>query len=110
MRSADPSPRSIPTRKIGRRFCVPSRETGRLTNHPLQLRHPNGSIVSVLFNSRRIVWEGEPAILGAFVDMTAQREAERALATSEARLADQSRALTSLTERSLSAASRSKIA
>jgi len=78
------------------------RETGRLTNHPLQLRHPNGSIVSVLFNSRRIVWEGEPAILGAFVDMTAQRDAERALATSEARLADQSRALTSLTERSLS--------
>lgn len=78
------------------------RETGRLTSHPLQLRHPNGSIVSVLFNSRRIVWNGEPAILGAFVDLTAQREAERALATSEARLAAQSRALTSLTEQSTS--------
>jgi PAS domain S-box-containing protein len=78
------------------------RETGRLTNHPLQLRHPDGRIVSVLFNSRRIVWYGEPAIIGAFVDLTAQREAEQALAASEARLAGQSRALTSLTERSIS--------
>src|SRR5262245_13429655 len=76
-------------------------DTGPLTNHPLQRRHPTGAIVSVLFSSRRIVWEGEPAILGAFVDLTAQREAERALATSEARLAAQSRALTSLTERSI---------
>jgi PAS domain S-box-containing protein len=77
-------------------------ETGFLKNHPLQLRHPDGRIVSVLFNSRRIVWYGEPAIIGAFVDLTAQREAEHALATSEARLAEQSRALTSLTERSIS--------
>ena len=58
--------------------------------------------MSVLFNSRRIVWYGEPAIIGAFVDLTAQREAEQALAASEARLAEQSRALTSLTERSIS--------
>ena len=78
------------------------KETGRLTNHPLELRHPDGSIVSVLFNSRRIVWNGEPAIIGAFVDLTAQRQAERALAASEARLASQSRALTSLTEQSIS--------
>jgi len=77
------------------------RETGRLTNYPLELRHPEGRIVSVLFNSRRIVWYGEPAIIGAFVDLTAQRAAERALALSEARLAGQSRALTSLTERSI---------
>lgn len=77
------------------------KETGRLTNHPLELRHPDGSIKSVLFNSRRIVWEGEPAILGAFVDLTAQRQAEHALATSEARLAGQSRALTALTERTI---------
>ena len=69
---------------------------------PAQLRHPDGRIVSVLFNSRRIVWYGEPAIIGAFVDLTAQREAEQALAASEARLAGQSRALTSLTERSIS--------
>ena len=77
------------------------RETGRLANHPLELRHPSGRIVSVLFNSRRIVWYGEPAIIGAFVDLTAQRDAERALATSEARLTGQSRALTALTERSI---------
>ncbi|HEX5070976.1 MAG TPA: SpoIIE family protein phosphatase [Vicinamibacterales bacterium] len=77
------------------------RETGRLTNHPLELQHPDGRIVSVLFNSRRIVWYGEPAIIGAFVDLTAQREAEQSLAASQARLAGQSRALTSLTERSL---------
>src|SRR5580765_2375679 len=76
------------------------RETGRLTNHPLDLRHPDGRIVSVLFNSRRIVWYGEPAIIGAFVDLSAQRKAEQALAASEARLAEQSRAITSLTERS----------
>ena len=80
------------------------RETGRLENHPLRLQRPDGSLVSVLFNSRRIVWHGEPAILGAFVDLTVQREAERALATSEHRLAEQSRALTSLTERSVSIA------
>jgi len=78
------------------------RETGRLKDHPLRLRRPDGSIVPVLMNSRRIVWNGEPAILGAFVDLTVQREAERALATSERRLAEQSRALTSLTERSVS--------
>lgn len=90
---SDPADRQIILRAI--------QDTGRLANHPLQLRHPNGSIVSVLFNSRRIVWDGEPAILGAFVDLTPQREAERALATSEARLAAQSRALTSLTERSI---------
>jgi len=47
------------------------------------------------------VWYGEPAIIGAFVDLTAQRQAEQALAASEARLAAQSRALTSLTERSI---------
>lgn len=68
---SDPEDRQIILRAI--------RETGRLTNHPLQLRHPNGSIVFVLFNSRRIVWEGEPAILGAFVDLTALRQAEQAL-------------------------------
>jgi PAS domain S-box-containing protein len=78
------------------------RETGRLKDHPLRLRRPDGSILSVLMNSRRIMWNGEPAILGAFVDLTVQREAERALATSEHRLAEQSRALTSLTERSVS--------
>jgi len=78
------------------------RETGRLTNHPLQLRHPDGRIVSVLFNSRRIEWYGESAIIGAFVDLSAQRQAEQALAASEARLAEQSRVLTSLTERSIS--------
>jgi len=77
------------------------RETGRLTNHPMRLRRLDGAIVSVLMNSRRIVWNGEPAILGAFVDMTAQREAEEALAASERRLAEQSRTLTSLTERSV---------
>src|SRR6187401_1704753 len=80
------------------------RETGRLENHPLRLQRPDGSLVSVLFNSRRIVWHGEPAILGAFVDLTAQREAEQALATSERRLAEKSGALTSLTERSVSIA------
>ena len=91
---SDPDDRQIILRAI--------REAGRLTNHPLELRHPDGRMVSVLFNSRRIVWYGEPAIIGAFVDLSAQRTAERALAASEARLAEQSRALTSLTERSIS--------
>ena len=77
------------------------RDTGRLKDYPLRLRRPDGSIVSVLMNSRRIVWNGEPAILGAFVDLTVQREAEQALAASERRLGEQSRALTSLTERSV---------
>jgi len=90
---SDPEDRAAILRAIG--------ETGRLTNHPLDLRHPDGRTVSVLFNSRRIVWYGEPAIIGAFVDLTAQRVAERALASSEARLAEQSRVLTSLTGRSM---------
>jgi len=90
---SDPADREVILRAI--------RETGRLVNHPLQLRRPDGRIVSVLFNSRRIVWYGEPAIIGAFVDLTAQRAAEQALAASEARLVEQSRVLTSLTERSI---------
>src|SRR6185436_17219002 len=44
---SDPEDRQIILRAI--------RETGRLTNHPLQLRHPDGRMVSVLFNSRRVV-------------------------------------------------------
>src|SRR6186997_2997760 len=73
---SDPDDRQIILRAI--------REAGRLTNHPLELRHPDGRMVSVLFNSRRIVWYGEPAIIGAFVDLSAQRQAEQALAASEA--------------------------
>jgi PAS domain S-box-containing protein len=78
------------------------RETGQINGQKLRLRRRDGSSVYVLLSSRRITWKGEPAGLAAFVDLTAQLEAEQALAANEHRLAEQSRTLTALTEQSAS--------
>ena len=78
-------------------------ETGQINDRKLRLRRRDGSTVWVLISSRRVNWNGEPAALGGFVDLTAQLEAEQALAANELRLAGQSRTLTELTEQSASA-------
>jgi PAS domain S-box-containing protein len=77
-------------------------ETGQINDRKLRLRRRDGSNVWVLISSRRVTWNGESAALGGFVDLTPQLEAEQALADSEHRLAEQSRTLTALTERSAS--------
>jgi PAS domain S-box-containing protein len=76
------------------------RTTGRVDDVPLRLQRPDGTPVWAITSGRRVVWKGEPAILSAFVDITRQTTAEQALATSEHRLAAQSNAVTTLTERS----------
>ena len=77
-------------------------DTGSINDRKLRLRRRDGSNVYVLMSARRVTWNGETAGLAAFVDLTAQLEAEQALAASERRLAEQSRTLTALTERSAS--------
>lgn len=81
-------------------FTAVVRSTGRADDVGLRLRRPDGTPVSALASGRQIFWNGEPAILCAFVDLTRQMAAEEALATSERRLAVQSNALTVLTEAS----------
>jgi len=73
---------------------------GRLDDVPLRLRRRDGTPVQVLISGRTVSWQGEAAILSAFVDVTRQTAAEQALSASEHRLAAQSAALTALTERS----------
>jgi PAS domain S-box-containing protein len=82
------------------RVIAPIRDTGRADDVPLQLRRRDGTPVWAVASGRRVIWNGEPAVLSAFVDITRQTFAEKALATSEHRLAAQSNALTALTERS----------
>ena len=77
-------------------------DPGYINDMKLRLRRRDGSNVWVLISSRRVTWNGEPAALGGFVDLTKQLEAEQALAANEHRLAAQSRTLTELTEQSAS--------
>jgi len=81
-------------------FIAAVHSTGRTDDVWLRLRRRDGQLVWALTSGRRVSWNGEPAILCAFVDLTRQVSAEGALAASEHRLAVQSRALTVLTEAS----------
>jgi PAS domain S-box-containing protein len=73
---------------------------GYINDRQLRLRRRDGSPVWVLLSSRRIMWNGEPAGLAGFADLTPQLKAEQRLAASEHRMAAQSRTLTALTEQS----------
>ena len=73
---------------------------GSADDVPLRLQRADGQPVWTVASARRVSWDGEQAILFAFADISRQRAAEQALATSERRLAAQSSTLTSLTERS----------
>jgi PAS domain S-box-containing protein len=80
------------------RLRVPLEKTGRADDVLLHLRKPNGETFWARASARMITWDNEPAVLTVFEDVSEQLNAQRALKASEARLAKQSLALTSLTE------------
>ncbi len=66
----------------------------------VQIRRPDGQPFWALFSSRLVSYDGQPAILTVFTDISEQVTAETALRASEQRLAAQSNALTELTAQS----------
>jgi PAS domain S-box-containing protein len=66
----------------------------------VQIRRPDGQPFWALFSSRLVSYDGQPAVLTVFTDITDQVAAEAALRASEQRLAAQSNALTELTAQS----------
>ena len=75
------------------------RRDGRADNVRLHIRRARGATFWVLAAIRVIDWNGEPAALTVFHDISDQLAAEAALRASERRLAAQSDALTDLTTR-----------
>jgi PAS domain S-box-containing protein len=65
----------------------------------LRIKRASGDPFWVLASFRLITWQGEPAVLTVFHDISEQLAAERSLKASERRLVAQSDALTSLTGR-----------
>jgi PAS domain S-box-containing protein len=81
------------------RLLEPLTHDGRADGVLLQLKRPNGDTFWARASARLVTWNGEPAVLTVFDDISKQLDAERALKASEQRLAAQSRALTELTAR-----------
>jgi PAS domain S-box-containing protein len=75
------------------------RRDGRLDNVRAEIRRPDGTTFWAQASARLVTYEGEPAVLSVFNDISEQIAAEQALKDSERRLAAQSQALTSLTAR-----------
>ena len=88
---ADPSQRAVLVDRL--------RRDGRIDNVRLQIKRSTGDPFWVLASIRLITWDGEPAGLTVFQDISDQLAAEQALKLSERRLASQSDALTALTTR-----------
>ena len=88
---ADPAQRAVLVDRL--------RRDGRIDNVRLQIKRSTGEPFWVLASIRLITWEGEPAGLTVFHDISDQLAAEQALKLSERRLASQSDALTALTTR-----------
>lgn len=61
-------------------------EQGGLHGQETTARHPDGSMVDVLYSTVPITYGGTPSLLSITVDITAQKEALRAKVESEARL------------------------
>ncbi len=80
-------------------LAVPLERDGQADNVLLELRHPKGGTFWARASARLVSWEGEPAVLTVFDDISEELTAERALRESEQRLAAQSSALTTLTAR-----------
>ncbi len=53
--------------------------------HEMLLRRPDGSTLWASASLRRMTFQGEPAILGAYLDITARKQAEETLRQSEER-------------------------
>jgi PAS domain S-box-containing protein len=66
---------------------------GRADNVRLEARRPDGSTFWLSVSARRVAFDGEPAMLSVFTDVTEALAAQRALEASKRRLAAQSRAL-----------------
>jgi PAS domain S-box-containing protein len=79
---------------------------GHLDDVRLSLRRRSGEPLWIIASARLVTWNGEAAILAAGADMTDQVAVEQALAASQQRLAEQSTALTALTQRSADASGR----
>jgi PAS domain S-box-containing protein len=75
------------------------RRDGRADNVRLHIKRANGAPFWVVASIRVIDWNGEPAALTVFHDISDQLAAESSLKASERRLAAQSDALTDLTAR-----------
>ena len=75
------------------------RRDGRADNVRLHIKRARGEPLWVLASIRVIDWNGEPAALTVFHDISEQLAAESSLKSSERRLAAQSDALTDLTTR-----------
>jgi PAS domain S-box-containing protein len=88
---ADPSQRAVLVERL--------RRDGRIDNMRLQIKRSTGEPFWVLASIRLITWDGKPAGLTVFQDISDQLAAEQALKLSERRLAAQSDALTALTTR-----------
>jgi PAS domain S-box-containing protein len=79
------------------RLVEPLNRNGRADDVLLQLKRPDGGTFWARASARLVTWNDEPAVLTVFDDISKQLNAERALKSSEQRLAAQSRALTALT-------------
>jgi PAS domain S-box-containing protein len=88
---ADPSERVLVAERL--------RRDGMVDNLRLRIKRQNGGQLWVLVSSRLIEWQGEPAVLSVFHDISEQLAAEMSLKASERRLVAQSNALTGLTAR-----------
>ena len=88
---ADPTERAALVEQLNR--------DGRVDNLRLRIRRRTGDPFWVLAGIRLITWNGEPASLTVFHDISDQLAAEDALKMNERRLAAQSDALTNLTTR-----------
>jgi PAS domain S-box-containing protein len=75
------------------------RRDGRADGLRLRIRRQNGEPFWVLASASLVTWNGVPAVLTVFHDISDQVTAEESLKTSERRLVAQSDALTTLTER-----------
>jgi PAS domain S-box-containing protein len=75
------------------------RRNSRADNIRLHARRPNGEAFWALASARLVTYQGEPAVLTVFSDISEQVAAEQALQESGQRLAAQSNALTGLTSR-----------
>ncbi len=75
------------------------RRHGRADSLRFQVRRQTGGTFWVLASARLVTFDGEPAVLTVFNDITDQLAAEQALRTSEQRVATQIKVLTELTGR-----------